>query len=95
MYVSVCPRLQHFSFASCEAFTAVMFQVEVFWVVTLYSVVVGCQQHLRGQYPATTLHSDLILFLFLILCTSLEIWQWQLGWGLSRQHRTSEFKYWL
>jgi hypothetical protein len=27
--------------ASFEAFTTVMFQVEVFWVVTPYSVVVG------------------------------------------------------
>jgi len=31
---------------SFEAFTAVMFRVDVFWSVTLYSVVVG-YQHIR------------------------------------------------
>jgi len=33
--------------ASFKAFTAVMFQVKVFWVVTPYSIVVG-YQHFRG-----------------------------------------------
>jgi len=35
---------------SFKAFTAVTFQVKVFWVVTPYSIVV------RHQYPTTTLH---------------------------------------
>jgi len=50
--------------ASFEAFTAVMFQVEVFWVVIPFSVVAGYQlppwQHdsLKRWYPNhyTTLH---------------------------------------
>jgi hypothetical protein len=39
-----------------ETFTALIFQVKVFWVVTPYSVVVGCQRfgglycfHLQGE----------------------------------------------
>jgi hypothetical protein len=36
-----------------EAFTVVMIQVEVFWVATLYSAVVG-YHHFRGSFcPAT------------------------------------------
>jgi hypothetical protein len=35
--------------ASFEAFTVVMFQVEVFWVVTSYSAVVG-YHHFRGSH---------------------------------------------
>jgi hypothetical protein len=31
-------------FASFEAFTAVLFQVEVFWVVTPCNVAVGCRR---------------------------------------------------
>jgi len=46
-----------FTLASFEAFTAVMFQFEVFWVVTPCSVVieyqrfrVPCCLHLQGKY---------------------------------------------
>jgi len=48
---------------SFEAFTAVKFQIEVFWIVTLSSVVVGYQffrkrrqyRHLKRWYPTTKL----------------------------------------
>jgi len=53
-------------FASFESFTAMMFQVQVFWVMTSYSVVVGWYQRFKGPccengplqrwYPTTTLH---------------------------------------
>jgi hypothetical protein len=50
--------------ASFEAFTGVMFQVEVFWVVTPCSVVVGYQNfrspwclHLQGEVYDKTLVS--------------------------------------
>jgi hypothetical protein len=44
------------SWDSLEAFTAMMFQVEVFWVVTSCCVVVGYHGHLKHLYPTTTLH---------------------------------------
>jgi hypothetical protein len=44
------------SYASFEDFTAVIFQVEVYWGVTLCNVVVGCKRfegpccvHLQGE----------------------------------------------
>jgi hypothetical protein len=49
-------RYGGFTDANFEAFTAMMFQVEVFWFVSLYSVIVGyqsfrspCCLHLQGE----------------------------------------------
>jgi hypothetical protein len=42
--------------SSFEAFTAVKFQVKVFWVVTPCSVVIGCQRF-RGPY-SLNLHPE-------------------------------------
>jgi len=67
-----------YSNGSSEAFTAVMFQAEVVWVVTLCGVVVGYQQHglLKRLCPATTLHDVITKDLSLILHCSILTFTW-------------------
>jgi len=60
MHIYLYLYLVTYVYASFEAFTAVMFQVQVFWIVTPYIVVVGYQRFrgpccLHRWYPTTSL----------------------------------------